>query len=70
LVVRNSGDTLHNGVAVLLPVSQREKNKKDRRSQGKQVLQITGDAIGSRHHLYLIRIYQYRIYCQEVFFRD
>jgi hypothetical protein len=33
---------------VLLPVSQREKNKKDRRRQGKQVLQIIGNTIGSR----------------------
>jgi len=34
---------------VLLPVGQREKNKKDRRSQGEQVLQFIWNAIGARY---------------------
>jgi len=57
LVLRNSGDSLRNGIAVLLPVPQGEKNKKDRRSQGEQVLQIIWNAIGSRHG-YVKLIYQ------------
>src|SRR5260370_34387393 len=49
MVVRNSGDALHNGVAVLLPICQREKNKKHRWGQREQVLQIIRNAVGRRH---------------------
>jgi hypothetical protein len=34
---------------VLLPLGQREKNIKDRRSQGEQVQQIIWNAIGRGH---------------------
>src|SRR5260370_30800010 len=49
MAVRNSGDALHNGVAVLLPICQREKNKKHRWGQREQVLQVIRNVGGRRH---------------------
>src|SRR5438445_13002895 len=49
MVVRHSGDALHNGVAVLLPICQREKNKKHRWGQREQMLQVIRNAVGGRH---------------------
>jgi len=54
LVVRNSRDRLHNGVAVLLPLGQREENKKDRGSEREQVLQVIWNAIGRSRYSYVI----------------
>ena len=49
MVVRHSGDALHNGVAVLLPICQREKNKKHRWGEREQVLQVIRNSVGGRH---------------------